>query len=738
MTRKSFLTLIFVSLTCILQAQIAVYKSGYRIAGTGNDYGDFIKIDAAGNVYVAGRFSGPCDMDPSATVNNLLSSGVSDIYLAKYNSAGVLQWSFAVGGTGSERPMRLAIDQNNDLYLVGDFNGSIDVEPGAGSTLLTSTAGNDAFVAKYSSSGQLLFAFSFGGANTDYVEAIDFDSNGNFYIGGEFSSPDIDIDPGTGITTLTNSNPSSFSYDPYVAKFNSSGVFQWGFNLPGNSSDYIKDLSVDNLDRVVVGGYFSNPLQVEPVPGGVVLTSAGGIDCFVARYSNTGSYDAAWSFGGTAADQIFALNTSNNDIITTGSFNSTIDLAPGTDTLFVTSQGFSDIFVSRYTSNGTISWGGNIGGISTESSTSIIADANGDVFVTGSFIDSADFNLSQSRTMTYAYGDRDGFIAKYNGTNGSHIWTQKMGGVAIDDSRGVAFTSNGEFWTTGYYSNNPLYLNPLNIQNTLPNAGLNDSYFARYGECSFPLVTLQPLNDGACPGGDVSYSIAGSGQNITYQWQEGTNGGITWNNITDGGIYSGGTTATLNLTGVGTTLNNRFYRCIISADCGLSTTTGVGILFVGSADTTVIATSGSLSSVVQNATYQWLNCNSGFSPVSGATGQTFNPTANGSYALEITRNGCTDTSSCYTITTAGVYDLDLATELKMYPVPAGKVLNIEMSIAANYEASVFDLSGRNLLTSPVSFTKSATLQLDLLDSGVYLVGIKKNGGELVFTRFIKN
>ena len=170
MKQKSLLIAFFVFVTLLSEAQIAVYKSAYRIAGTGNDYGDFIKTDPAGNVYVAGRFAGPCDMDPTSTVSNLLSSGANDIYLAKYNSSGALQWSFAIGGTGSERPMRLAIDQNNDVYVVGDFTTTIDVEPGAGATLLTSTAGTDAFVAKYSSTGQLLFAFSFGGANTDYLE----------------------------------------------------------------------------------------------------------------------------------------------------------------------------------------------------------------------------------------------------------------------------------------------------------------------------------------------------------------------------------------------------------------------------------------------------------------------------------------------------------------------------------------------------------------------------------------
>jgi len=80
-------------------------------------------------------------------------------------------------------------------------------------------------------------------------------------------------------------------------------------------------------------------------------------------------------------------------------------------------------------------------------------------------------------------------------------------------------------------------------------------------------ITSQPVSQTVCAGANVNFSITISGTASGYQWQESTNGGGTWNNITNGGIYSGATTTTLSLTGVLGSMNNYQYRCVVSGSC---------------------------------------------------------------------------------------------------------------------------------------------------------------------------
>jgi len=101
--------------------------------------------------------------------------------------------------------------------------------------------------------------------------------------------------------------------------------------------------------------------------------------------------------------------------------------------------------------------------------------------------------------------------------------------------------------------------------------------------CVPPSVTSQPANVTACIGTNASFTIAATGDApLTYQWQESTNGGGTWNNVVNGGIYSGATTVTLTLTGVIVGMNNYQYRCIVTNTCPPSATSNVAVLTVSS------------------------------------------------------------------------------------------------------------------------------------------------------------
>ncbi|MFN0189872.1 MAG: T9SS type A sorting domain-containing protein [Bacteroidia bacterium] len=732
--KKLILLLTFTTSILLVNAQVPVYRWASKIAGTGNDYGDFIKTDAAGNVYVAGRFDGICDFDPGIGTTNITSAGSSDGYIAKYSSLGALTWAVAMGSTGTDRVYSIDVDAAGNVYAVGNYSLTVDFDPGPSTLNYTSLGGLDVFMVKFNATGNLVWAKTFGDINTENAECIALDATGNFYIGGEFSSQTLDLDAGATSLVVNNGN-TTITYDPFLVKYDTSGSFQWGFNLQGLSSDFIKSVAVDANDNVLVGGYFFTNMTVDPI-GGTTVSALGSADCFIARYSSTGAYDWSTQFGGTLADNIFSITTANNNIYATGTFNSVVDFNPGIDTLNIQSKGSTDIFVTSLTNAGILNWAGGIGGTAADNSNYIIANAAGDVYVAGSFQDSADFDIGIGTNYIKAYGGRDGFIAKYD-NNGTYKWTHKIGSGGTDYVRALDFDPlNNEVVATGYWTLGTLNLDPFNLNNNLPNSGANDAYITKLGECEYPVITSQPLTGGTCIGGNVQFNIGVTGLNLTLKWQEGTNGGINWNDITDGGIYAGSSTSTLTLTGVTAPFNNLFYRCVSNASCGLSLTSGVGILFVGTVDTSVSVNQHIMVATQVSATYQWLDCNNNYAPIFGANAKQFIPTAPGSYALSVTKNGCNDTSSCYTITTIGLNDLVTNEDVRIYPVPANQKINIELATEGDYTASIFDLTGRQMLSDNYSFRRIVSIPVTSLESGAYLVGIRKNDGSPNYFKII--
>jgi len=136
-------------------------------------------------------------------------------------------------------------------------------------------------------------------------------------------------------------------------------------------------------------------------------------------------------------------------------------------------------------------------------------------------------------------------------------------------------------------------------------------------------ISSQPVSSTICAGQNTSFIVAATGSGLTYQWQESTNGGGTWNNITNGGIYGGATTTTLTLTGVTAVMNNNQYRCIVSGGAGCtSATSTAAVLTVNTApaitaqpvNSTICATQTTSFSVTANGTaitYQWQESTAG-------------------------------------------------------------------------------------------------------------------------------
>jgi hypothetical protein len=198
--------------------------AGNAVIG-GDDAGYAIKSDAAGNVYVAGTFSGTSDFEPAQNFMMLSTGGgtLQDIFIAKYNSAGTCLWAKSVGSfSATETIHDLDIDASGNLVITGGFKGTADFDPSAATATLTSNAANvyDIYFAKYDASGNFITAKHFGApTGGGEGQAIRFDASGNICLTGYFGGT-VDFDPSAATANIIGS-----SFDIFMAKYDPLGNY---------------------------------------------------------------------------------------------------------------------------------------------------------------------------------------------------------------------------------------------------------------------------------------------------------------------------------------------------------------------------------------------------------------------------------------------------------------------------------------------------------------------------------
>lgn len=319
----------------------------FNVGGSSlGDSGMILKCDAAGNIFIGGYFREAIDFDPGATTA-ILNASLGTTFLVKYNWAGQYQWGFNFGqGDVDNSIFDLELDASNNVYITGYFQGTnIDFDPSAATALVSATGGFEGFLAKYTSNGQYVFAFKFGGGGLDVGRGIDLDNASNIYITGDFNGSNIDFDPSAG-SALLSSNGSS---DIFVAKYTSTGQYILAFNAGSAGGEIAWDVATDNNSVYVTGG-FSGIADFNPSAVTDNLTSNGGTDIFLAKYTSGGTYECAFNIGSSQDDNGVDVQIGGNNIFyLAGAFQGTnVDFAPTPSTYLLNSNGSFDAFLVKY------------------------------------------------------------------------------------------------------------------------------------------------------------------------------------------------------------------------------------------------------------------------------------------------------------------------------------------------------------------------------------------------------
>lgn len=381
-------------------------------------------------------------------------------------------WGLSMGTTGVEGVGGLALDGAGNVYAIGSYSGPMDMDPGPGTTLFTPT-NTDPFFLKLNAFGELVWAKTIAAGNTQLGARIALDPAGNIYLAGALGGFNtVDMDPGPGTFNLTGAG----STDVFVMKLDPAGDFLWAKAVGGLSEDAVQGFAVDaNGHAYVCGRFGSTNADFDPGPG-THLLSANSVsgDGFVMELDTDGDLEWAHGVGGNMQDAAYGISVDDDgNVFLAGEFADTVDLDPGPGVLDFAAVGSKDVFITKYTTNGSLVWARVIGGPSGQSVVDLALDADANLLVTGAYPSGTDFDPNAG-VVTANASPSDLYVLKLDSAS-NFQWVRTVGGTSLDYARGidVLTDASGAVYVSGTY-NGTIDADPGPDTLTLTSVGDND------------------------------------------------------------------------------------------------------------------------------------------------------------------------------------------------------------------------------------------------------------------------
>ena len=326
-----------------------------------------------------------------------------------------------------------------------------------------------------------IWAKSAGGTSSDKGVDIVTNANGDVFAIGNFSGT-ADFDPSSGVHNLTATGPE----DIFILKLNSSGQFQWVKQLGSANEHHVTALVIDTFSNLYITGYFSGALDCDPGSGvnNIISTSLIEKDIFVCKYNLNGNLVWNKTMGGmdTKEPNAICLDKQRN-VITTGFFEGTVDFDPSASNYNLSTTTNREIFISKLDENGNFVWAKQMGGGSDDIGFSVTTDKIGNVYSTGSFRGTADFNPASGSgnvSNLISGGSEDIYVSKLN-SQGDFIWAKKIGGTNADIGRSIHIDTSGQIYLTGTFQGVVDFNPSTGSTNNLTSFGSNDCFLLKLG-----------------------------------------------------------------------------------------------------------------------------------------------------------------------------------------------------------------------------------------------------------------
>lgn len=379
-----------------------------------NIYGPIRCVVSGNNLIIAGVFDNSTDFDPGPGTATLTSNGSFDAFILCLSTAGNFTWVKQVGGLYQESVFDLELTQQNDLLLAGSFPDTVDFDPGPGVFNLSVTDYVDAYVLKLDINGNFIWAKQMGGLDAQCSFSILSDLSGNVYTAGTFRNT-TDFDPGPGVYNLT----AQANNDMFLQKLDPAGNFIWVKQMTSSANIIPADMTLDSHNNVLITGEFDGAADFDPGTAIDMHYGAGYFDIFIEKLDSNGNYSWTKQISAASYERPCAVISDPQDnVYSTGQFNYTVDFDPGPGQCILSCPG-SNAYISKLDSSGNFISAVPIGGIHSASyGFDIYLNNSTELYVSGMFSDTCDFDFSAGVFNVLSNGYFDAFIAKYDLTTG--------------------------------------------------------------------------------------------------------------------------------------------------------------------------------------------------------------------------------------------------------------------------------------------------------------------------------
>ncbi len=330
------------------------------------------------------------------------------------------------------------------------------------------------------------WATKFGGKYQDQGNAITTDASGNVFTTGNFvDTVSFGLINGNA-TTLTT--PNGVRTNVFLTKHDKDGTLLWAKSIACTGVSQASDIVVDAANNIYISGYFSGTADLDPGTATFNITGTGSYASFVAKYDANGNFIWGKMMTGNNVTTVLSLKLDNNgNIYLGGSYGGTADFDPGTATYNITSVGDYDGFIVKLDNAGNFIWAKSIGGTNTDYLREIALDANGNVYATGYFLGTCDFDPSPTATanltvVTTSNYNQDVFLLKLD-ANGNFVFVKQLGSTDYDEGNCIAVDAANNVYVGGYFAGTADFDPGAAVYNLTSNGGATgaeDIFIAKY------------------------------------------------------------------------------------------------------------------------------------------------------------------------------------------------------------------------------------------------------------------
>ncbi|NHK30761.1 MAG: hypothetical protein FK730_05380 [Asgard group archaeon] len=434
--QHEFLTKYNLAVTCsevVTETYPKLNFSTFLGGDSGGEIGSGIAVANDGNYYVTGQTKS--NDFPTQNAYNSTYSGNNDAFVVKFDRSNSLLWSTYFGGSDTDYSDDIAIAGDDSCYITG-FTRSSDF-PTQNAFNSTHSGDKDAFLAKFSSNGSLLWSSYLGGNDSDWSHSIAVANDGSCYVTGVTFSDNF---------PTKNAYDSTFNggnLDVFVTKFAADGTLLWSSYLGGNSNEVGNSIAVTTDGGCYVTGWtWSSNF---PTLYAYDTTSNGDFDVFVTKFNASGSLLWSTFLGGAWWDEALGITAASDDSCYLTGLTASIDFP--THHAFNSTYGdWGDVFLTKFASNGSLLWSTFLGGNNSDYGYDVAVTSDGSCYVTGE-TGSNNFPIQNAYSNSLA-GFLDTFITKFS-SDGSLLWSTFLGGSQTDEAFGIAVTTDGSCYIIG-------------------------------------------------------------------------------------------------------------------------------------------------------------------------------------------------------------------------------------------------------------------------------------------------